>query len=279
MKIAAVTMVYQGYATLRRWCEHYGALVGHENLYIVSHGNDPRHREIGMRSNVIGIPRTGLDRFDHHRHNALNGLAHFLNTYLDVVLRVDVDEFVFADPQMHRDLASCFQSCPGDAWFALGFDVFARAGDAPLDLGVPYSEQRRLCVVSSMYSKAVASRNGVQIGFHGAKDPQSQDARRMVMPQGLYLAHVRHAEVGEPDQADSFTELSRVRNHAQAPSAYQDRAASFEVVAADAELATCYAQLSAGFERNRKKRPGIWAVPKIKRERAFELPERFVGLF
>lgn len=279
MRIAAVTMVYRGYGTLERWCAHYGALVGRENLYIVSHGDDPRHREIGSGSTVIGIPRTGLDRFDYRRHKALDGLSQFLNTYVDVVLRVDVDEFVFVDPVMHGSLVSALKSVEADAWFCLGFNVFARQGDKPLDPELRYSEQRRLCVVDSSYSKAIAARNGVSIGFHGARDPATKDASRMAMPRGLYLAHVRHADVGGPEEAESFTDMSRMRRLAAPADPMFHRVSGFDVVDGEEELATCFDRLSSGFERNRKKRPGIWAVPKTKREVAFELPERFVGLF
>ena len=279
MRIAAVTMVYQGYGTLKRWCAHYGELVGEENLYIVSHGDDPVHRQIASRSNVIGIPRTGLERFDRDRHTALNNLASFLETYVDVVMRVDVDELVFVDPDLHSDLSSCLSSVEGDAWFGLGLNVYAKLDDEPLDLTRRYSEQRQLSVVDPMYSKAVAGRNGMFIGFHGAKDPVNNDSSRMVLPRGLYLAHVRHAEAGSPSDGDSFTELSRTRKGRLEDFSVLQRVAKMEVVDAEHELDWCYASLSAGFERNRRKRPNIWCVPRVKRNVAFELPEKFVGLF
>ena len=279
MRIAAVTMVYQGYGTLKRWCAHYGKLVGEENLYIISHGDDPVHREIASRSNVIGIPRTGLDRFDYNRHTALDSLASFLETYVDVVMRVDVDELVFVDPDLHADLASCLGSYRADAWFCLGFNVFAKLDEPKLDLERPYSEQRRLCVVASMYSKAVAGRNGVFIGFHGARDSVKKDASRMILPKGLYLAHVRHAETGGPSDGDSYTEMSRTRRAPSEELTIQERIASYPVVDAERELGECFAKMSVGFERNRPKRPNIWCVPRVKRNVAFELPDRFVGLF
>lgn len=53
----------------------------------------------------------------------------------------------------------------------------------------------------------------------------------------------------------------------------------FELVEAEAELEACYNLIAAGFGRYRRKRPTIWSVPKVRRRKVFELPDRFVGLF
>lgn len=279
MRIAAVTMVHKGYRTLKRWYEHYGDLVGYSNLYIVSHGDDPKHRDIAPRANVIGIPHTALERFDRQRHRALDGLSTFLNTYLDVVLRVDIDEFVFVDPEVHPDLPTCLRSVEADAWFCTGFNLYSTPHDAPLDYDRPFSEQRKLAVISSLYSKAVAGRNGMLIGFHGAKDPSNENPSRMALPRGLYLAHVRHAEAGTRTAFDSWSDQSRARDNARQNLRDGTWANDLPIVEAEAQLDKGFDLLSAGFERNRKKRPKIWMVPRIKPDAAFHIPERFVGRF
>ena len=276
MDIAVITMVYQGYDTLRRWYTHYGNLVGFRNLYVVSHGDDPRHRELAPEANVIGIPRTGLERFDNKRNFALNGFMRMLETYFDVVVRTDVDELLFVDPEQYNSLAECLSAYPSDAWFALGFNVFCGPDEGPLSNEKSVSEQRNHFVVSSAYSKAYAGRNGVLIGHHGARLENRSDAPKMVMPVGLFAAHIRDAEFGS---VDSHTDMSRKRASSVAQESKLPAALGYPLVDGEKELAEAYDLMSEGFGRFRKKRKGIWVVPQIKREVRFSLPKRFMGCF
>ncbi|MGB0800036.1 MAG: hypothetical protein ACPGRD_12035, partial [Planktomarina sp.] len=63
--LGVVGMVYQDYAMLQRWYDYYAAQVGPENLFVFSHGNDPKHREIAKGANVINVPRDpAMTKFD-----------------------------------------------------------------------------------------------------------------------------------------------------------------------------------------------------------------------
>ncbi|KMW59648.1 hypothetical protein AIOL_004630 [Candidatus Rhodobacter oscarellae] len=276
MNIAAITMVYKGYDTLRRWYQHYGELVGYDQLYVVSHGGDPKHREIAKRANVIDIPRTGLQRFDHNRTIALNGLTRFLEVYYDSVLRTDVDELVFFDPDLYGSLSDCLATVTCDVWFSLGFNVYPNAVDGPLSKDLKISEQRDLCVSSASYSKAVVARNGIFIGHHGARDETHRDGQRMGLPRGLYLAHIPYAEHPDAGVMDSTTEISRRSSETANELA---SVLALPVMDGEKELDEVFELLSQGFGRFRRKRPGIWVVPQIKRETAFRLPARFKGCF
>ena len=276
MNLAAVTMVYEGYATLARWYEHYGKLVGYQNLYIVSHGDDPEHRKIAEKANVIGIPRTGLKKFDWQRAKALHGLNTFLEIYFDAVVRTDVDEFVFFDPERYSSLAECLKSIDCDAWFCAGFNVFAEPDDDLLQADKLISEQRKRCLCTPMYCKAIASRNGMVLRFHGAVDPRRDSAEKMAMPVGLYLAHIKHAEAGPTGLIDSKTDASRGRYGARR---VVGQAQAYELLDGDEVLSEFYADMSSGFGKFREKRPGIWVVPQEWKKRAFALPDRFVGCF
>lgn len=276
MKIASITMVYQGYDTLRRWYHHYGELVGYENLFVVSHGADPKHREIAKRASVIDIPRTVLDRFDHHRTIALNGLTRFLEVYFDAVVRTDVDELVFVHPDLYGSLSECLNSVHCDAWFSVGFNVFPNPDDKPISEDLLISEQRDLCMFSPSYSKAVAARSGIFLGHHGARDDVKNDGSRMALPRGLYLAHIPFAEHPDFGFLDSSTEVSRRPTQAeeQLQGVYQK-----PELDGDEELDQVFRQLKGGIDRHRRKRPGIYVVPPIIPENSFRLPLRFKGCF
>lgn len=276
MNIAAITMVHEGYNTLRRWYAHYGSLVGFRNLYVVSHGDDPMHRDLAPKANVIGIPRTGLEGFDNKRNFALNGFMRMLETYFDVVVRTDVDELLFVDPEQHNSLSECLSAYPSDVWFAVGFNVFCGPEEAPLSGEKSVSEQRNHFVVSAAYSKAYAGCNGVLIGHHGARLANRRDAPKMVMPAGLFAAHIRNAEVGS---VDSHTDMSRKRVGSVQQEIKLPVELSYPLVDGEKELADVYGLMSESFGRFRKKRKGVWVVPQIKREVRFSLPKRFVGCF
>lgn len=109
MPVSAITMVYKDYWVLSQWHAHHARLLGAENLFVVSHGNDPRHRELCPGSHVIGIPRDfGDETFDFARHKMLNHLIASLNECYDWVLTLDADELIVSE----IPLESLFRRCP-----------------------------------------------------------------------------------------------------------------------------------------------------------------------
>jgi len=197
MKIAAITMVYKEYEMLRKWYRHYGELIGYENLYVVSHGSDETHVALTPKASHITVPRDVLRGFEGRRQRSLADLQKSLYPYYDCVIRVDVDELLFVDPTLHTSLGDCFESTgfdKTDAWFALGFNLFGLDASQSVDLNSTISEQMRDCVVTSVYSKAVATRFHSVVFLHGAlyQGPKKIHIDRYKMPEGLYLAHLKY---------------------------------------------------------------------------------------
>lgn len=125
---------------LAKWHDHYGRLVGPENPYVVSHGRDDRHREITPEASHITVPRDILKGFVGRRQRSLADLQKSLSPCYDAVRRVDVDELVFVDPACHDSLQDCFAATDldmTDAWFALGFNLFAMDPEVSVDLNSP----------------------------------------------------------------------------------------------------------------------------------------------
>lgn len=210
MKIAAITMVYQEYAMLKKWYDHYGRLVGYDNLYVVSHGHDDRHREITPLASHITVPRDVLRGFEGRRQRSLADLQKSLYPYYDAVIRVDVDELIFVDPALYDGLSSCFEATQldkTDAWFALGFNLFSLEPGVSVDINSTITEKMRDCVITTVYSKAVASRWNSVVFLHGALYVGGKKLHidRYKMPEGLYLAHLKYVN------SDELAAANRVR--------------------------------------------------------------------
>ena len=97
--LGVATMVYQDYFFLERWYDYYSKQVGAENLYVFSHGNDPKHRSIAKDANVINLPRDEtMFKFDRRRWRALGHCATGLLEFYNWMIVADVDEIVVVDP-------------------------------------------------------------------------------------------------------------------------------------------------------------------------------------
>lgn len=97
--LGVVTMVYEDYFFLERWYNYYRKQVGAENLYVFSHGNDPKHREIAAEANVMNLPRDEIMfKFDRRRWRMLGNFATGLLDFYNFMIVSDVDEIVVVDP-------------------------------------------------------------------------------------------------------------------------------------------------------------------------------------
>ncbi|WP_407497038.1 glycosyltransferase family 2 protein [Pseudooceanicola sp. MF1-13] len=176
MKIAAITMVYKDYWALAQWVDHYGQLIGMENLFIFAHGKDDEVNRIANGASVITIPRDDLTAFDRTRGEVMNGLHHGLAQVYDWVIRTDADELIVTDPNIWTDFRTMF-SAQQNAIFALGFDM---VGDEASFTG--------------HYSKAFATQ-GYPLAQHGLKLPDRKlSPEAYTLPDGVYLAHLKYAD-------------------------------------------------------------------------------------
>lgn len=190
MKIAAVTMVFRDYEMLSRWCDYYGTQLGRENLYIVSHGFDPHHKEITEGCNLVTIPRDKLTDFDAWRFEMLHSFVQFLCASYEWVIRTDADEFVVADSSAGT-LPQILERQVDPYVFALGVEVFQGQNEPELT-SQPITAQRRHGLVWASYSKAFAVKAGWRLENHGIRfDPRKLTGLRVNMPEGLYLLHMR----------------------------------------------------------------------------------------
>lgn len=304
MRIAAITMAYQEYAMLEKWYHHYGELVGYDNLYVVSHGFDERHRDITPKASHITFPRHQMKGFEGNRQNALSELQKSLYRYYDAVIRVDVDEFLFVDPELHDSFIGCIEKHTKNstqAWYALGFNSFCLDPETNAETGPNMSAVARHGVVTSVYSKAVAARQNFVVFLHGAwyVGKTVFNTNTCVMPDGLYLAHLKYADMKELSKSNEFRvdmnsedkgdDNARVGGDAWAKgdehSALFLRRLRKLPVAPDSEeeLALAKEMLTREWRvvapKSIKGDDARVIVAQYEGRNSFELPERFIGLF
>lgn len=205
MKICALTMVYRDHWALAQWYRHYAAALGAENLYVIAHGPDPEIARICPGASVVTIPREELKPFDRVRSRFLNQFQRWLSHFYDWIIRTDADELVCLDPARFDGFAALFSAqADAPALFSLGFNLAEMADDPPLPRDGSVFASRRIADLSGNYSKAWAVRGATALHLHGVK-VAARELRRFpfVMPRGVYLAHLKYANLPALAEADA----------------------------------------------------------------------------
>lgn len=103
--MCAMTMVGGDHFFLRRWVDYYGAQLGRENLFVLSHGGDPEHQRIAEGANVIYLPYDETRNcFNQRRWQMLSRFTSGFTRYYNWVICGDVDELVVVDPAVGSSL-------------------------------------------------------------------------------------------------------------------------------------------------------------------------------
>ncbi len=204
MRICALTMVYRDYWALGQWYAHFSRHLGAGNLFVVSHGADPKIAEICPGASILTIPREDMKGFDRKRGRMLNAFQDGLGELYDWVIRTDADELICLDPEHYGSFADFFDRQSARAVFALGLNVAEADGDAPLKAGENVLAQRRAAMFSGHYSKAWAVRDRVALMRHGVElRPRRVNRFEYCMPPGVYLVHLKYASLAALKEANA----------------------------------------------------------------------------
>jgi hypothetical protein len=188
-KICAITMARNDNFFLEKWISYYGAELGKENLFIFLDGKDqvlPRNAEgtnIELRDHVEEEMTVG----DRTRIAFLSGIAANLLKKYDLVLGMDVDEFLVVDPRTGltlREYLSQIKCNPSVS--GLGVDVGQKLEiEERIDSEKPYLSQRSFALIDSQYTKPVVISKPVSwgAGFHRVK------GKNYRIDKNLYLFH------------------------------------------------------------------------------------------
>ncbi|KGJ16773.1 hypothetical protein [Paracoccus sanguinis] len=159
MKIAAVTHVRNDDFYLGKWVDHYGRLLGRDNLHILLDGSDwqPGVDLTGTNVTVVErqITRMNRVRIDRRmarlQHETMARL--FGELGVDAVIKGDVDELIV--PHAGRSITeAAAQVREAGVIYSLGVDVVHNtAAEPPLDPARPVMSQRHYGVISQSYCK------------------------------------------------------------------------------------------------------------------------------
>jgi hypothetical protein len=189
-------MVYDDYFFLQRWYDYYSKQVGAENLYVFSHGNDPRHREIAKGANVMNLPRDAtMFKFDRRRWRMLGNFATGLLDFYNWMIVSDVDEIVVVDPKAAPSLVDYIVDKYGDSKTApknispLCLELIHVPEEEPLPIeeNETILSRRRIFRPNRNYSKPCLV--GAPVGFAPGGHRNTLGLRHL--PSDLYNLHLK----------------------------------------------------------------------------------------
>jgi hypothetical protein len=107
----------------------------------------------------------------------------------DMVVRVDVDEFLVPDPAKFANLYEYLESWSGTHLTAFGFDILQSPEEPVLDLGRPILTQRRFGYALTALNKTCVTRVPLKWGrgFHYCSQPPNFG--------DLFLFHAKRADI------------------------------------------------------------------------------------
>lgn len=175
-KIAAVTMVRDDDFFLRKWVEYYGRELGKENLYILFDGEDQKVADFCAGTNTYIHKRLSnqIVEGEKMRLGLLSDkAAQLLKSGYDIVIGVDCDEFIVADPKLGMGLAKFLSEQEiGATLSPLGVDIGQHLDkESEIDPSRNFLEQRRFGYLCTRYTKGSVITEPVRWGrgFHRVK--------------------------------------------------------------------------------------------------------------
>lgn len=286
MDIAVLTMVHSEVAYFKQWLEHYEPQVGRENLYVLAHGGHEEILDLAQGCRIIFVPRLNVDwKFNRLRFRLINAYADTLVNQYDCVIAGDVDELVFADPDVAPNLRNLIERNVGKPILTpFGLHICEDETDKGFDPSLHVLQQRNTGLADAQYCKplVVFAEPRWSIGYHACKHEPN-------LVEGLYMAHLRCAfqnisiEVRESrvETFDAFENLgnqSRQRfwgKHQLVCSRMYKTVKKLERVKLDDHIADMRAQLMSNVVSNYASRGGKSVQFIEKPNKLFILPERF----
>ena len=175
---------------LEKWVEYYGRELGRENLYIYFDGLDQKIAPFCDGTNARAVEKIGshVVEAEKGRLRFLSGkAAELLASGYDLVIGVDADEFIIADPKTGKSLAEFLSGEKiGTSLSALGLDFGQKLGEEDdITSGKPFLNQRKYAQIGTRYTKpSIVARPCVWgSGFHRIKGHNFHIAK------DLYLFH------------------------------------------------------------------------------------------
>ncbi|NRB04393.1 MAG: glycosyltransferase family 2 protein [Rhodobacteraceae bacterium] len=188
---------------LERFVQYYGGLFGRNNIYIISHGDEPMVREVAEGCNIFPVPAIETSKFTMLHWRTKNHLKNALRQWYKHVIVCDVDEFIVVDPASGKNLATWLDTAAtGTFYTAMGLEIVHLRDREPDGIDQGILGPRLHTQVALHYAKpCIVSRRGkIGRGGHYAEYDQ------LNMPEFLYLFHMKYCDF------DLFVETANRRN-------------------------------------------------------------------
>lgn len=124
------------------------------------------------------------------QHLLVNDAVPRLLKEYDLVVTVDVDEFLVPNPDKYTGLLDYLDNFSMDAACCVGYHVMQMDKDKPFDLDIPITDQRNYWTRDDNYDKPVITTRPLKytMGLHKASPPVEQDV-------DLVMLHLRDADI------------------------------------------------------------------------------------
>lgn len=285
-------MVYKDYVFLQRWYDYYRKQIGAENIFVLSHGNDPQHRRIAYDANVINVPRDpSLFKFDRRRWRMMGSVASGMLEFYNWMIVSDVDEFVVVDPLASSGIVNYLQENYGRPETAqanispLGLDLIHIPEEEPhpIEPKKTILSCRRIFRPNSNYSKPCIVSAPVIFGPGGHRN----NLGLRHMPKDLYLIHLKYSDFDTLKMRDKLlrqivTEANALnssitRNHSfgKALKGYMATIENATLMGEEIELTDFRNKMNKQVEKYSNQ--FIWG--KATTKNLYRLPERFSDIF
>lgn len=187
-------MAFKDYDLLENWVQYYAKHTELRHLYVLSHGNDPKHRDIAKGANVINLPRDpSLIELDRRRWFLLTQFTNGFLRYYNWMIVTDVDEIVVLDPKSGTNLADYLATYEGRraprSLSAFGIEIVHNPELEPDPLPSPGQvlSKRKLFRLNSNYAKPCIVRHDVSFSIGG----HANNHQPRVLDDNLILMHLR----------------------------------------------------------------------------------------
>ena len=188
-QIAVISMVRNDTFFADKWIEYYGTQFGFKNLYLFIDGLDQDLPTKAYKINYFQKPHKPQKRAagDRNRARMISNFANKLFSDYQVVLAMDIDEFLVLDPIKNTSLKDyLLQDFSTSSRSALGLDVGQHPTlEHPIDHDKTFLSQREFAQLSSRYTKPVVAFKPLTwgSGFHRVK------GKNYTIDNHLYLFH------------------------------------------------------------------------------------------
>jgi hypothetical protein len=174
IRTAAVTHVRYDDFYLNLWAQHYGRMIGRQNLFVILDGDDWTSKADLTGVNVIVLPRPRRRmrrditnrRMQREQMDLLARL--FSDLHYDYVIKGDCDEYLVPDPGKGVGLSDMVAEAEAHgAVYSSGINVVQdKASEPALDPGADVLSQRHLAILTASYCKVnLISRAGFEAGI------------------------------------------------------------------------------------------------------------------